>query len=62
MTPKESSKKENEEKVFVNLHGDLIYWKPKNQNLQLVIKFVYQNIRDEYLIKVTLQTGQRKYL
>ena len=29
MTPKEASKKENEEKVFVNLYGDLIYWKPK---------------------------------
>ena len=24
MTPKEASKKENEEKVFVNLYGDLI--------------------------------------
>ena len=62
MTPNEASKKENEEKVFVNLYGNLIYWKPKNQSLQLVIKFVYQNIRDEYLIKVTLQTGQKKYL
>ena len=29
MTPKEASKKENEEKVFINLYGDLIYWKPK---------------------------------
>ena len=29
MTPNEASKKENEEKVFVNLYGDLIYWKPK---------------------------------
>ena len=29
MTPIEASKKENEEKVFVNLYGDLIYWKPK---------------------------------
>ena len=29
MTPKEASKKENKEKVFVNLYGDLIYWKPK---------------------------------
>ena len=28
-TPNEASKKENEEKVFVNLYGDLIYWKPK---------------------------------
>ena len=34
----------------------------KNQSFQSVIKFVYQNIRDEYLIKVTLQTGQKKYL
>ena len=29
MTPNEASKKENEEKVFVNLYIDLIYWKPK---------------------------------
>ena len=29
MTPNEASKKENEGKVFVNLYGDLIYWKPK---------------------------------
>ena len=29
MTPNEASKQENEEKVFVNLYGDLIYWKPK---------------------------------
>ena len=29
MSPKEASKKENEEKVSVNLYGDLIYWKPK---------------------------------
>ena len=29
MTPNEASQKENEENVFVNLYGDLIYWKPK---------------------------------
>ena len=29
MTPNEASKKENEEKVFINLYGDLIYWKSK---------------------------------
>ena len=29
MTPNEASKKENEERVFVNLYGNLIYWKPK---------------------------------
>ena len=59
MTPNEASKKENEENVFVNLYGDLIYWKPKKPNFQSVIKFVYQSIRDEYLIKVTHRTGQK---
>ena len=29
MTPNEAIKKENEEKVFVYLYGNLIYWKPK---------------------------------
>ena len=29
MTPNEASKKENEGNVFVNLYGNLIYWKPK---------------------------------
>ena len=29
MTPIEASKKENENKVFANLYGDLIYLKPK---------------------------------
>ena len=58
MTPIEASKKENEEKVFINFYGDLIYWKPKKLS---EIKFVFQNIRDQCLIKVTLQTGQKKY-
>ena len=62
MSPNEASKKENEEKVFVNLYGDLIYLKPKKPKFQSVIKFVNQSIRDEYLIKVTLPTGQKKYL
>ena len=31
MTPTEASEKENEEKVFANLYGDLIYLKPKKQ-------------------------------
>ena len=35
-TPKKASKgKENEEKVFVNLYGDLIYWKPKKQKFAI---------------------------
>ena len=29
MKPVEASKKENEEKVFANLYGDLIYLKPE---------------------------------
>ena len=35
MTPNEASKKENEEKVFVNLYGDLIYWKPKKPKFSI---------------------------
>ena len=35
MTPKKGSKKENEEKVFVNLYGDLIYWKPEKQKFSI---------------------------
>ena len=62
MSPNKASKKENEEKVFANLHGDLIYLKPEKQKFQSVIKFVYQSIRGKYLIKVTLQTGQKRYL
>ena len=35
MTPNEASKKENEEKVFVNLYGDLIYWKPQKTKFSI---------------------------
>ena len=35
MTPNEASKKENEEKVFVNLHGDLMYWIPKKPKFSI---------------------------
>ena len=35
MTPNKASKKENEEKVFVNLYGDLIYWKPKKPKFSI---------------------------
>ena len=62
MKPVEASKKENEENVFANLYGDLIYYKPETKSLLSVTKFVYQNTRDQYLIKVTLQTGRRRYL
>ena len=31
MTPNKASKKENEEDVFANLYGDLIYLKPEKQ-------------------------------
>ena len=35
MTPTEASKKENENKVFANLYGDLIYLKPKNSKFSI---------------------------
>ena len=35
MTPNEASKKENEEKFFVNLCGNLIYWKPKKPKFEI---------------------------
>ena len=38
MTPNEASKKENEEKVFVNLYGDLTYWKPKKPKFAICDK------------------------
>ena len=35
MKPVEASKKENEENVFANLYGDLIYLKPKKQKFAI---------------------------
>ena len=35
MTPTEASEKENEEKVFANLYGDLIYLKPKKPKFSI---------------------------
>ena len=35
MTPTEASKKENEENVFANLYGDLIYLKPKKPKFSI---------------------------
>ena len=35
MTPTEASKKESEKKVFANLYGDLIYWKPKKPKFSI---------------------------
>ena len=35
MTPNKASKKENDEKVFVNFYGDLIYWKPKKPKFSI---------------------------
>ena len=62
MSPVEASKKKNEKKVWSNLYGDLIYLKPDKPKLRLEIKLEFQSIRQKYLIKVTHQTGQRRYL
>ena len=34
----------------------------KNQGLLLATKFVYQSIKDKYLIKVILLNGQKRFL
>ena len=47
MKPVEASKKKNEEKVYANLYGSLIYLKPENQNVTLVTKVVFQNLKDK---------------
>ena len=46
MTPKEASKKENEEKVFTNLYGDLIYLKPKKPKFSIGDKVRYIKIQE----------------
>ena len=61
MTPVEASKKKNEKKVWSNLYGDLIYLKPGKAKFAIG-EFVFQSIKGKYLIKVTHQTGQRRYL
>ena len=62
MTPTEASKKEMKNKFSLICMKMKFTWNPKNQSFQSVIKLGYLNIRDEFLIKVTLQTGQKKYL
>ena len=61
MTPNKASKKENEEKVFTNLYGDLIYSKPKKQNFAIGDKVRISKYKRQHLIKVTRQTGQKRY-
>ena len=62
MTPVEASKKKNEKKVWSNLYGDSIYLKPGKKSLKLETMLEFQSIRKRYLIKVTHQTGLRRYL
>ena len=62
MSPVEASKKKNENKVWSNLYGDLIYLKPGKLKFSIGDKVRFLSIRDKYLIKVTHQTGQRRYL
>ena len=52
MTPTEASNKNNE--------GDMETSKQKPK-FKFVDKFEYQRIKEKYLIKVILQTGQKKY-
>ena len=55
MTPVEASNS--------NLYGDSIYLKPGKSKFAIgVIVLEFLSIRGRYLIKVTHQTGQRRYL
>ena len=62
MTPVEASKKKNENKVWTNLYGDLIYLKPGKPKFAVGDKVRISKYKGRYLIKVTHQTGQRRYL
>ena len=55
MTPKEGSKKVNEEKVFVNLYGELIYTKPKKPKFAIGDKVRISKYKTNNII--THQTG-----
>ena len=61
MTPNEASKKEDEEKVFVNLYGDLIYWKTKKPKFAIGDKVRISKYKRRVFDK-GYKTGQRKYL
>ena len=63
MTPVEASKKKNEKKVWSNLYGDLIYLKPGKAKFAIGDRIrISKYTEGKYLIKVTHQTGQRRYL
>ena len=62
MTPVEASKKRMKVKFGLIYMVILFTRNLVNQLLRLAIKLEFQSIRGRYLIKVTPQTGQRKYL
>ena len=61
MTPEEASRKENEDKVYLNLYGEEISQKVY-QNSKLATKLGFQNTSEKSSIKDIHQTGQRKSL
>ena len=62
MTPTEASKKENEKQVYANLYEDEIYLRPKKPKFSIGDKVRISKYKRRDLIKVTLQTAQKKYL
>ena len=62
MSPAEASKQKNERQVFANLFGDLIYAKRGVAKFKVGNKVGISKYKRRYSIKVSPQTGQRRYL
>ena len=62
MTPTEAQKKGNVNVTYLNSYFSKNAIRYKNHILKLVIEFIYVNLGENFLIKVTLQTGLKKYL
>ena len=62
MSPVEASKKKNEKKVWFNLYGDSIYLKPNKPKFKIGDHVRISKYKRKVLIKVTHQTGLRRYL
>lgn len=62
MTPAKANKRKMRQD-FMLINGDLKFTRNlKNQELLLATKFVYQIIKDKYLIKVILLNVQKRFL
>ena len=60
MTPVKTSKKENEEQLYSNLYGDLIYLKPRKAKIKIGDIVRILQYKRPYLIKDILQIEQKR--